>query len=91
MSPALPHDGRVTEPRPCRRIAVPPGPGRYVLHYPDDGYRTSPPREVLVDDRGDGVLVWCDPYTGTLFGTGDTMQALSDKHRFEPVCAAVTP
>ena len=68
-----------------KAISHPPGPGRYMLHYPENDRQTSPPREVIVEDRGDGVLVWSDPYTRSMYGTGDNMLALSGAHRWEPV------
>lgn len=65
--------------------AHPPEPGRVRLHYPDDEHRTSPPQVVDVEDRGDGVLVWLDPYTGSMFGTGPAMPAISSAHRWERI------
>ena len=60
----------------------PPHAGAFVLHFPESDRGASPPMEVVVEDRGDGVLVWADPYTGSTFGTHPYLPRLSRDHRW---------
>lgn len=69
----------------------PPAPGRYILHTPKDHLGFSAAREILVEDRGDGVLVWTDPWTGGVRGTAPWMIGVSADHRFERVEEPPTP
>jgi hypothetical protein len=64
-------------------ISDPPSAGRYLLHFPADDRCAPAPALVDVSDRGDGVLVWTDPHTGSIFGTGPGFPRLSSAYRWE--------
>ena len=65
------------------RYADPPRAGVLLLHAPHDDRSKPEPVPVQVDDRGDGVLVWLDPWTGGTFGTGPGFPRLSTAYRWE--------